>query len=68
MAYMLTIFLIACVLAWLYSRWCKVRSYWAERGVPHLPPNPILGSLTFLQQINAVSSVDEDIINSVLTS
>ncbi|XP_023938411.2 cytochrome P450 6k1-like [Bicyclus anynana] len=44
---------VACLLTWVYWRWLRVRSYWAERGVPHLPPNPILGSLTFLQKQNA---------------
>nr|QZP43543.1 cytochrome P450 monooxygenase CYP324A43 [Ephestia elutella] len=43
---------IACLLAWLYLRWSKVSSFWADRNVPHLPPHPIWGTLTFLQQIN----------------
>ncbi|CAH0687994.1 unnamed protein product [Spodoptera exigua] len=37
---------------WLLIRWRKVKSYWLERGVPHYPPHPILGSLTFLQREN----------------
>ncbi|XP_023938409.2 cytochrome P450 6k1-like [Bicyclus anynana] len=44
--------LVACLLTWLCWRWLRVRRYWAERGVPHLPPNPFLGSLTFLQKQN----------------
>ncbi|CAH2087334.1 unnamed protein product [Euphydryas editha] len=41
-----------CILFWLYLRWLKIKRYWADRGVPHLPPLPILGSLTFLQKEN----------------
>ncbi|XP_038223021.1 cytochrome P450 6k1-like [Zerene cesonia] len=41
-----------CVLGWLYVRWSRVRQYWAQRGVPHLPPHPVMGSLTFLQRQN----------------
>ncbi|XP_072938204.1 cytochrome P450 6k1-like [Epargyreus clarus] len=43
---------VVCLAAWLYSRWLKVKRFWADRGVPHLPPHPIFGSLTFLQQVN----------------
>ncbi|XP_045775445.1 cytochrome P450 6k1-like [Maniola jurtina] len=43
---------VTCALAWVYLRWLKVKNFWAERGVPHSPPNPILGSLTFLQKLN----------------
>ncbi|XP_045494240.1 cytochrome P450 6k1-like [Colias croceus] len=43
---------LLCVVTWLYYRWTRVRQYWAKRGVPHLPPNPIMGSLTFLQRQN----------------
>nr|WNK22288.1 cytochrome P450 [Athetis lepigone] len=35
-----------------YRKWRKVKSFWAERGVPHYPPHPIVGSLTFLQRQN----------------
>lgn len=28
-----------------------------EKGVPHYPPHPIMGSLTFLQKQNPVSIV-----------
>ncbi|XP_038223217.1 cytochrome P450 6j1-like [Zerene cesonia] len=41
-----------CVLGWLYVRWSRVRQFWAQRGVPHLPPHPVMGSLTFLQRQN----------------
>ncbi|KAF9794064.1 hypothetical protein SFRURICE_000004 [Spodoptera frugiperda] len=37
---------------WLLNKWRKVKSYWLEKGVPHYPPHPILGSLTFLQREN----------------
>ncbi|XP_023938391.2 cytochrome P450 6k1-like isoform X2 [Bicyclus anynana] len=40
------------LVAWLYIKWVRVRSYWAERGVPHQAPVPLLGSLTFLQREN----------------
>ncbi|XP_034833639.1 cytochrome P450 6k1-like [Maniola hyperantus] len=53
MVYMVTILIVACAVTWIYLRWVTVRNYWTERRVPHLPPNPILGSLTFLQQQNA---------------
>ncbi|CAF4959481.1 unnamed protein product [Pieris macdunnoughi] len=43
-----TVFLIS----WIYLRWRNVREYWARRGVPHSPPHPLMGSLTFLQQKN----------------
>ncbi|GBP46137.1 Cytochrome P450 6k1 [Eumeta japonica] len=39
-------------LSWLYTRWQRVRRFWAERGVPHTPPNPVLGSLAFLRYEN----------------
>ncbi|CAH2087335.1 unnamed protein product [Euphydryas editha] len=42
----------ACFLVWLYLRWLKIKRYWKNRGVPHLPPVPIIGSLTFLQREN----------------
>ncbi|CAG4917172.1 unnamed protein product [Colias eurytheme] len=44
--------LVICALTWLYVRWTRVRQYWAKRGVPHLPPHPVMGSLTFLQRQN----------------
>ncbi|XP_045484912.1 cytochrome P450 6k1 isoform X2 [Pieris rapae] len=43
---------IVCFISWVYLRWRNVRDYWARRGVPHLPPHPLMGSLTFLQQKN----------------
>ncbi|XP_060804642.1 cytochrome P450 6k1 [Amyelois transitella] len=44
---------LACLLVWLYLRWTKVKTYWAARNVPHEPPHPIWGSLTFMLQKNA---------------
>ncbi|XP_052742467.1 probable cytochrome P450 6g2 [Bicyclus anynana] len=43
---------ITCLAAWLYLKWVRVKNYWAERGVPCQPPNPLVGSLTFLQRHN----------------
>ncbi|XP_047510752.1 cytochrome P450 6g1-like isoform X2 [Pieris napi] len=47
----LSVFMV-CLISWVYLRWRNVREYWARRGVPHLPPHPLMGSLTFLQQKN----------------
>ncbi|XP_045538806.1 cytochrome P450 6k1-like [Papilio machaon] len=52
MLVLLTIILLL-ILTWLAVRWRRVRRYWADLGVPYLPPHPILGSLTFLQKQNA---------------
>lgn len=43
------------IFLWFYMRWNKLKRYWKERGVPHYPPHPIMGSLTFLQKQNPVS-------------
>ncbi|XP_028171820.1 cytochrome P450 6k1-like isoform X1 [Ostrinia furnacalis] len=43
---------LALALAWAYTRWAKVKRFWADRGVPHLPIHPIYGSLDFLTQEN----------------
>lgn len=43
--------------AWVVIRWSKVKKYWKEKGVPHYTPNPIVGSLTFLQRENPVSKI-----------
>ncbi|XP_031763051.2 cytochrome P450 6k1-like isoform X2 [Galleria mellonella] len=43
---------ILLLLSWLYFRWQKVKVFWARRNVPHHPPHPILGGLTFLQREN----------------
>ncbi|KOB78440.1 Cytochrome CYP324A1 [Operophtera brumata] len=43
---------VASLLLWWQLQWRRLRNYWAERGVPHEPPHPILGSLTFLQREN----------------
>ncbi|XP_045484913.1 cytochrome P450 6k1-like [Pieris rapae] len=40
------------LISWIYLHWRNVREYWAKRGVPHSPPHPLMGSLTFLQQRN----------------
>ncbi|GBP46136.1 Cytochrome P450 6k1 [Eumeta japonica] len=42
---------LVCV-SWLHQRWQRVRRFWAERGVPHTPPNPLFGSLSFLRHEN----------------
>ncbi|XP_047510753.1 cytochrome P450 6k1-like [Pieris napi] len=47
----LSVFMV-CLISWVYLRWRNVREYWTRRGVPHLPPHPLMGSLTFLQQKN----------------
>ncbi|XP_041984041.1 cytochrome P450 6k1-like [Aricia agestis] len=52
MLFFLLLTIIICVLVMFYIKWVKVRSYWAERGVPFDPPNPFLGSLTFLMRKN----------------
>ncbi|XP_059047403.1 cytochrome P450 3A18-like isoform X2 [Achroia grisella] len=38
--------------SWIYVRWRHVKGFWARRNVPHHPPHPILGGLTFLQREN----------------
>ncbi|XP_041980806.1 cytochrome P450 6k1-like [Aricia agestis] len=43
---------LSILVALFYIKWLKVRSYWAERGVPFVPPNPFMGNLTFLQRKN----------------
>ncbi|CAK1546274.1 unnamed protein product [Leptosia nina] len=43
---------LAALLSWVYLRWQNLKQYWAKRGVAHLPPHPIMGSLTFLQKKN----------------
>ncbi|XP_013183008.2 cytochrome P450 6k1 [Amyelois transitella] len=53
MIVILLISTLSCLLVWIYLRWTKVRSYWADRRVPHELPHPIWGSLTFLQKKNA---------------
>lgn len=35
-----------------YLWWSKVKRYWADRDVPHLPPVLFLGSMTFLLREN----------------
>ncbi|XP_059047406.1 cytochrome P450 6k1-like [Achroia grisella] len=43
---------LCAVTVWLYLYWRHTSQYWSKRGVPHLPPHPVLGSLTFLQRQN----------------
>ncbi|CAK1546271.1 unnamed protein product [Leptosia nina] len=43
---------IVCLVAWACMKWSAVKSYWAKRGVPYLPPHPIMGNLTFLLKKN----------------
>ncbi|CAH2232139.1 jg20814 [Pararge aegeria aegeria] len=52
MFFYVLITIATCSVACLYLKWLRVKSYWADRGVPYQPPNPILGSLTFLQRQN----------------
>ncbi|CAH2049665.1 unnamed protein product, partial [Iphiclides podalirius] len=49
---LLPLCIVVCLVIWAYVYWTGVRQYWAKKGVPHLPPHPILGSLTFLQRQN----------------
>ncbi|XP_046966889.1 cytochrome P450 6k1-like [Vanessa cardui] len=44
---------VLCFVCWLYIKWSKIKRYWADRGVPYLPPTPVLGNLTFIQKENA---------------
>ncbi|XP_022120587.2 cytochrome P450 6k1-like [Pieris rapae] len=44
--------IVVCCVSWVYLRWRRVKQYWADRGVPFLPPHPIWGSLTFLLKKN----------------
>ncbi|XP_045484909.1 cytochrome P450 6k1-like isoform X1 [Pieris rapae] len=47
-----SIVIVVCIITWGYFRWVNLSQFWKRRGVPHLPPHPILGSLTFLQRKN----------------
>ncbi|CAH0399620.1 unnamed protein product [Chilo suppressalis] len=49
---MLLYILALLFLGWFYMKWTNVKRYWAARGVPHQPPNILLGSLTFLMKVN----------------
>ncbi|XP_068622807.1 cytochrome P450 6k1-like [Battus philenor] len=40
------------IVLWIFWKWNRTRSYWRERNVPHDPPHPVLGSLTFLLKQN----------------
>ncbi|CAK1581369.1 unnamed protein product [Parnassius mnemosyne] len=52
MFWSLLIIISLCTLIWFCLKWLKLRMYWAERGVKHLPVYPFLGSLTFLMRYN----------------
>nr|AID54859.1 cytochrome P450 CYP324A1 [Helicoverpa armigera] len=52
MIVILMLIVVACLSVWLVTKWRRVKRYWLERGVPHYPPHPVLGSLTFLQREN----------------
>ncbi|XP_038221289.1 cytochrome P450 6k1-like [Zerene cesonia] len=44
--------LLICLIAWLYVKWRGLKSYWARLGIPYVPAQPLVGSLTFLQREN----------------
>ncbi|KAG6454551.1 hypothetical protein O3G_MSEX008750 [Manduca sexta] len=46
------VFLLCCLLVWVWMKWLRVKSYWADRNVLYSPPHPVFGSLTFLQKEN----------------
>ncbi|KAL4713796.1 hypothetical protein ACJJTC_012313 [Scirpophaga incertulas] len=49
------ILVLAAILAgylWLYLKWSGVKNYWKKKGVPFVPPHPLLGNLTFMQKQN----------------
>nr|ASX93988.1 cytochrome P450 CYP324C1 [Zygaena filipendulae] len=50
LTWVLSALLVLLGLCWVRLRWLHVRGYWARRGVPHEPPHPLLGSLTFLMR------------------
>ncbi|XP_028040226.1 cytochrome P450 6k1-like [Bombyx mandarina] len=52
MLFIIIFIFILLLLTWWLIRWQQVKSYWAARNVPHEPPHPVLGSLTFLQKEN----------------
>ncbi|XP_041981026.1 cytochrome P450 6k1-like [Aricia agestis] len=52
MLFIILVTSLSILVALFYIKWLKVRSYWAERGVPFVPPNPFVGNLTFLQRKN----------------
>ncbi|XP_050349998.1 cytochrome P450 6k1-like [Nymphalis io] len=43
---------VGCLVVWLYMKWLKIKRYWADRGITHIRPVPILGNFTFLQREN----------------
>ncbi|CAH2087331.1 unnamed protein product [Euphydryas editha] len=43
---------IICLIGWLYLRWRRIKTYWSDRGVPNVPPVPLLGSFGFLVKEN----------------
>ncbi|CAH2087329.1 unnamed protein product [Euphydryas editha] len=50
--YLTLVSTILCSVTSFYLWWSKIKRYWADRDVPHLPPVPFLGSFTFLQREN----------------
>ncbi|RVE46813.1 hypothetical protein evm_008521 [Chilo suppressalis] len=49
---LLYVLVLLLALTWVYLKWLSVKRYWAERGVVHEKPHPLLGSFTFLQKVN----------------
>ncbi|CAK1581368.1 unnamed protein product [Parnassius mnemosyne] len=49
---MLATTVLLLIICWPIARWYQVKSYWYNRGVPYLPPHPLMGSMTFLQKQN----------------
>ncbi|XP_045538779.1 cytochrome P450 6k1 [Papilio machaon] len=43
---------IALAVLWVFKQWQDTRNFWAKRHVPHSPPHPLLGSLTFMMKMN----------------
>ncbi|XP_046966878.1 cytochrome P450 6k1-like [Vanessa cardui] len=50
--YLLYLGVVVCFVVWLYVKWLNIKKYWSARGVPHLPPVPLLGNFSFLQREN----------------
>ncbi|XP_068622514.1 cytochrome P450 6l1-like [Battus philenor] len=48
----LILLLLALAAAWLLSGWMRTRKYWKQRGIPHQPTYPLIGSFTFLLRYN----------------
>nr|QPF77618.1 cytochrome P450 monooxygenase CYP324A39 [Ostrinia furnacalis] len=48
----LVLMIAGLALVWAYTRWARVKRFWAELGVPHLRAHPLYGSLDFLHHEN----------------